>query len=859
MLGPLLLALLSTLPSGVEGDSPIFADTKIGTVPMGDARLNDVCFVNVQHGWAVGDRGVVWHSDDGGLHWQPQTSGVGCPLHGVCFLDEQHGWAAGGLTHPYTHTSTGVVLITHDGGKTWTHNAKLLLPTVRRIGFFDPRHGWAIACRSAMYPSGVFATDDGGQSWRPLPGGNPTGWTAADFVDPGHGIVAGHNGSLGLVRGNEVESLRSEGVELRGVLRAKLPSPAGGLLVGEGGLVQYVGLSGAAPQPVAGLPKAARHFDFAALAVRGPKCWIAGSPGSRVFHSADAGRTWSIFDTGTSVPLRAMAFADDQHGWAAGELGTILATGDGGRTWQSQRAGGAQAALLAVVAEADDAPLELLARLSGSEGYFSVVEAIGRRDVEIAPRDDVPSPDRLHEAVVRVGGCAADQAWQFPLRQAGLRVGSRQIVEAWDCVNGGRGIEALQARIVRQIRIWRPEAIVSGDARREDDEPLAALVHQAVVQAVRQAADAAAFPEQIAEAGLKPWRVRQVYAAMPPGSRGTNDLSTAQFMPGLGRSLAEAIAEPRGLLQDQFSLPPPTLAFRLLAGGTGEAATSERRDILGGLGLTPGGPARRELPRPPTERLDLLQRIAQKRRHVQAILQHSGRTWSSEQLVAQIDELTRDLDAESGGQILYQLADQYYHSGRWPAAADTFQAMVDRYPQHSLAPPALRWLVQYYSSGEAQWRVQHDVSRQSSWLKRAAVLGAEIERTRFDQFIEPAMRFPLAAAYRGMGEARQAERFYQVQGRDDGHDAWGLCAERVAAARPQEPAAEADAAMRAGQDEAASRRAARRCRVARGQGSVAAKHPARRRRLAGRSPVGLRHRVSLHRRALPGSAGRSRR
>ena len=31
-----------------------------------------------------------------------------------------------------------------------------------------------------------------------------------------------------------------------------------------------------------------------------------------------------------------------------------------------------------------------------------------------------------------------------------------------------------------------------------------------------QAAEATAFPEQLAEAGLKAWQVRQVYAAMPP-------------------------------------------------------------------------------------------------------------------------------------------------------------------------------------------------------------------------------------------------------------------------------------------------------------------------------------------------------
>jgi hypothetical protein len=180
------------------------------------------------------------------------------------------------------------------------------------------------------------------------------------------------------------------------------------------------------------------------------------------------------------------------------------------------------------------------------------------------------------------------------------------------------------------------------------------------------------------------------------------------------------------------------------------------------------------LPQPPVERLDMLQRIARKRRFVQAILERSARgAASSEQLVAQIDELTRDLDAESAGQVLYQLADQYYHSGRWSAAAETFQALAERYPQHSLAPQAIQWLIQYYSSAEVAWRVQHDVSQQSKRFERAAALGAELERTRFDQFVEPVVRFPLAAAYRGMGQARQAERFYQLQGRDG----WTACAQ----------------------------------------------------------------------------------
>jgi photosystem II stability/assembly factor-like uncharacterized protein len=35
--------------------------------------------------------------------------------------------------------------------------------------------------------------------------------------------------------------------------------------------------------------------------------------------------------------LTAVSFADDRHGWAVGHWGAILATADGGETWQSQR------------------------------------------------------------------------------------------------------------------------------------------------------------------------------------------------------------------------------------------------------------------------------------------------------------------------------------------------------------------------------------------------------------------------------------------------------------------------------------------------------------------------------------------
>src|SRR5689334_24224677 len=50
----------------------------------------------------------------------------------------------------------------------------------------------------------------------------------------------------------------------------------------------------------------------------------------RSLRSADDGASWSAGAGGGTQTLRALAFADSLTGWAAGDAGTLLATGDGG-------------------------------------------------------------------------------------------------------------------------------------------------------------------------------------------------------------------------------------------------------------------------------------------------------------------------------------------------------------------------------------------------------------------------------------------------------------------------------------------------------------------------------------------------
>ncbi len=67
----------------------------------------------------------------------------------------------------------------------------------------------------------------------------------------------------------------------------------------------------------------------------GDKLVAVGDHG-HVVISQDNGRSWMQSLTPTRVLLTGVSFPDEQHGWAVGHDGVIIATGDGGQTWQRQ-------------------------------------------------------------------------------------------------------------------------------------------------------------------------------------------------------------------------------------------------------------------------------------------------------------------------------------------------------------------------------------------------------------------------------------------------------------------------------------------------------------------------------------------
>ncbi len=794
-----LAAGVAVRPGSAAAPGALAGDEPLRTALRQDAWLHDVFFLDPLRGWAVGDHGTIWRTLDGGDHWTLEQSGVDCPLRSVFFLNQQTGWAAGGICDPYTQTTHGVLLRTDDGGHTWARWQRALLPALVSVKFLNTRQGWAVAHTADLFPQGVFTTEDGGRTWTPAAPTPGQVWLAGDFVSPQAGAVVGRRGAVGHVRGDRILPTGSPAGRQGDLCRLRLLPQGTGCAVGPGGRVLTTADGGQTWQDrSAQLPADADRlaWDFEAVAAHGRHLWIAGSPGNRVFHSPDAGGQWQAHPTGQPLPIAALHFADPDRGWAVGGLGTILATDDGGRRWRTQRAGGRRAAWLAVFPHATAVPLELLARLSVAEGYLGGVLLFEPQRAGPLSPDSAFRPDRVRAALV-----AAGAGWVRFQRSGPVEPGKADPAAAAGADGAPPPTDRdpsadRTARLARQLRIWRPDVVITSPASPRGDDPEAHAVNQSLLAAARLAAQPRPPAGQAAD--LPPWEVKKMYAVLPQGSLGTVSLSSGQLIPAAGRSLGEYVARGRGILHDAY-LPPPTMTrFQLLASQLppGQGA----RDFFSGLSLRHGGDARRPYVPPADADLAQLRRSAARPQVVQAIIATAaGGGASAARLLAQINNLTANMRPDAAADVLLDLAGRFADAGQWDLAGQTYQLAVHRHPGTPPAAAALMELIRLSASAELQHVQRPAAARTVSAtpldLDRSPLAPATLPRTdtaaadqdptlaaiRWGRQLQeadplaaarPPVRLALASAYRRSGDLRQARRIWLGLQRSRPSDDW---------------------------------------------------------------------------------------
>ncbi|HJR61817.1 MAG TPA: YCF48-related protein [Vicinamibacterales bacterium] len=239
--------------------------------------------------------------------WTPQLTGVNARLRGISAVSEKVVWASG---------SGGTVLRTTNGGDSWT---VVPVPGAERLDFRDID---AVSNDTAYLLSigngelsRIYKTENAGATWTlQLANTDPKIFLdAMAFWSEDRGIAYSD-----AVDGRFVVFLTTNGRTWERVAADTLP-PA---LPNEG----------------------AYAASGTNVAVRDNHVWI-GTTASRVLHSPDRGRTWTVsqtpIPTSQSAGIFSIAFRDALHGIAVGgdyrkeseAVDNAAVTTDGGRTW----------------------------------------------------------------------------------------------------------------------------------------------------------------------------------------------------------------------------------------------------------------------------------------------------------------------------------------------------------------------------------------------------------------------------------------------------------------------------------------------------------------------------------------------
>jgi photosystem II stability/assembly factor-like uncharacterized protein len=234
-------------------------------------NLTAIEFLNENHGFIVGSRGVILKTEDGGENWRFVHRGPKIShLSEVHFIDDQTGWAVG----------SGGFLKPENGGEIWRSpvsdpGRKYL--SGRDVHFFDRANGFLVGQHGRIKRTG-----DGGKTWTPVPalpeGEAPHLWDIF-FLDARRGWIVGEHGTiLATSDGGDTWS-RQEGAADLLLAAVRFLDPENGWMVG------YV----------------PHHAE------------------SRILHTTDGGLTWTVDAEVTGEELRVLELVDSGHAWAIGD------------------------------------------------------------------------------------------------------------------------------------------------------------------------------------------------------------------------------------------------------------------------------------------------------------------------------------------------------------------------------------------------------------------------------------------------------------------------------------------------------------------------------------------------------------
>ena len=268
--------------------------------------------------------------------WQRQQTSSLAWLHAVFFVDQTRGWAVG---------SRGTLLTTADGGKSWQAKSRPTTDVIRDVFFHDELNGWLV-CERNIYElksndeprSYLMKTDDAGETWKRISlRGADARITRAVFGREGRGWLFGEAGSIFTTHDSGTTWAKSQAPTKFLLLGGTFVDERTGWLVGAGSTLLLTSDGGETWNHGRLQQTANVRFNSTSF-VNSRLGWAVGGGGA-IYRTTNGGASWQALNSGVTTDLFDVKFLDSSEGWAVGAEGVVLQTTTGGLRWTMVRSG----------------------------------------------------------------------------------------------------------------------------------------------------------------------------------------------------------------------------------------------------------------------------------------------------------------------------------------------------------------------------------------------------------------------------------------------------------------------------------------------------------------------------------------
>ena len=280
-----------------------------------------ISFSDKDHGCVGGEWGQISETTDGGQSWGfPPVVTPTDVIKDLIFLNNQVGFAVG------ISNNEGLIIKTTDGGQNWNlaHNR---IPNVlfTSVSFVDENNGWA-----ASYPNGkVYHTTNGGGIWTEDSTGTGELYGCC-FWNTKTGVVVGYDGKILRTTDGGTTWKQRSAFTAREFNNVGFIDSTTGWAVGENGsdngIISKTTDSGITWTVLDTINDAAL-YDVQFID-KNTGWTVGGSPsnlGAAIYYTTDGGNNWVLQKRDTSAYFfESISIVDSQHGWVAGNSGSIL-------------------------------------------------------------------------------------------------------------------------------------------------------------------------------------------------------------------------------------------------------------------------------------------------------------------------------------------------------------------------------------------------------------------------------------------------------------------------------------------------------------------------------------------------------